>query len=100
MAGHIGRARGEVHDLSIADLGLLADQVVPARVERGLAKKPPAPSLKARLGHRSKASSPRRPRPATRTNERASWTVQDEARNCLISQVRGQKEARCGMRAE
>ena len=27
MAGHIGRARGEKHDLSIADLGLLADQV-------------------------------------------------------------------------
>ena len=30
-----------------------------------LAKKPPAPSLKARLGHRSKASAPRRPRSAT-----------------------------------
>jgi hypothetical protein len=29
-----------------------------------LTKKPPAPSLKARLGHRSKASAPRRPRPA------------------------------------
>jgi hypothetical protein len=72
MAGHTGRARGDVHNLSIADLGLLADQVVPARVERGLAKKPPAPSLKARLGHRSKASAPRRPRPATGTNERAS----------------------------
>ena len=52
MAGHIGRARGEVHDLSIADLGLLADQVIPARVERGLANKPLAPSLKARLGHK------------------------------------------------
>jgi hypothetical protein len=30
MAGHIERARGEVHDLGIADLGLPADQIVPA----------------------------------------------------------------------
>ena len=36
-----------------------------------LTKKPPAPSLKTRLGHRSKASAPRRPPPATGTNERA-----------------------------
>jgi hypothetical protein len=61
MAGHIGRARGEVHDLSIADLGLLADQVVPAWTERGLAKKLPAPSLKARLSNKMQTCPSRRP---------------------------------------
>ena len=46
MAGHIGRARGEVHDLSVADLGLLADQVAGEEASGSLAQGAPGPQVK------------------------------------------------------